>query len=202
MTVVFAVTGYDETNCAKTLHWFNKHASSRRQAVTDFRMCTDFSGGWEARRTLLAHSHRAFQVLKTTYSADEQRSYVRSIRTVQVLEFSQQRCWSTGVCKFSVMTCCFRNPVETLTIKQGGIYIFLQEVSSRLRVCLFFPRDRPLKSKILAANTRWTREIFSYYPSLLLEPASGLCVKFCFSARTVCAAVGQFRAPTHALLFE
>ena len=97
----------------------------------------------------------------------------------------------------------FRNPVETLDHSaRRYLKSFYRELSSRHRVRLFCPRDRPLESKIRAAKTRWTREIFSYYPSLLLEPASGLCVKFCFSARTVCAAVGQFRAPTHALLFE
>ena len=37
VTVVTAVTGCDVTNCATTLHGFNKHASSRREAVSDSR---------------------------------------------------------------------------------------------------------------------------------------------------------------------
>ena len=35
VTVVSAVTGCDVTNCAITLHGFNKHASSLREAVSD-----------------------------------------------------------------------------------------------------------------------------------------------------------------------
>ena len=35
--VVSTVTGCDVTNCATTLHGFNKHASSRREAVSDSR---------------------------------------------------------------------------------------------------------------------------------------------------------------------
>ena len=37
VTVVSTVTGCDVTNCATTLHRFNKHASSRREAVSDSR---------------------------------------------------------------------------------------------------------------------------------------------------------------------
>ena len=37
VTVVSTVTGRDVTNCATTLHGFNKHASSRREAVPDSR---------------------------------------------------------------------------------------------------------------------------------------------------------------------
>ena len=37
VTVVSTVTGCDVTNCATTLHGFNKHASSRREAVSDSR---------------------------------------------------------------------------------------------------------------------------------------------------------------------
>ena len=35
VTVVSTVTGCDVTNCATTLHGFNKYASSRREAVSD-----------------------------------------------------------------------------------------------------------------------------------------------------------------------
>ena len=44
VTVVFAVTGCDVTNRATTLHGFNKHASSRREAGSDSRglhRCTE-----------------------------------------------------------------------------------------------------------------------------------------------------------------
>ena len=44
VTVVSTVTGCDVTNCATTLHGFNKHASSRREAVSDSRgvpRCTE-----------------------------------------------------------------------------------------------------------------------------------------------------------------
>ena len=44
VTVVSTVTGCDVTNCATTLHGFNKHASSRREAVSDSRSvprCTE-----------------------------------------------------------------------------------------------------------------------------------------------------------------
>ena len=44
VTVVSAVTGCDVTNCATTLHGFNKHASSRREAVSVSRgvpRCTE-----------------------------------------------------------------------------------------------------------------------------------------------------------------
>ena len=37
VTVVSTVTGCDLTNCATTIHGFNKHASSRREAVSDLR---------------------------------------------------------------------------------------------------------------------------------------------------------------------
>ena len=44
VTVASSVTGCDVTNCATTLHGFNKHASSRREAVSDSRgvpRCTE-----------------------------------------------------------------------------------------------------------------------------------------------------------------
>ena len=44
VTVVSTVTSCDETYCATTLHGFNKHASSRREAVSDSRgvpRCTE-----------------------------------------------------------------------------------------------------------------------------------------------------------------
>ena len=44
VTVVSTVTSCDVTNCATTLHGFNKHASSRREAVSDSRgvpRCTE-----------------------------------------------------------------------------------------------------------------------------------------------------------------
>ena len=44
VTVVSTATGFDVTNCATTLHGFNKHASSRREAVPDSRgvpRCTE-----------------------------------------------------------------------------------------------------------------------------------------------------------------
>ena len=44
VTVMSTVTGCDVTNCATTLHGFNKHASSRREAVSDSRgvpRCTE-----------------------------------------------------------------------------------------------------------------------------------------------------------------
>ena len=44
VTVVSTVTGCDVTDCATTLHGFNKHASSRREAVSDSRSvprCTE-----------------------------------------------------------------------------------------------------------------------------------------------------------------
>ena len=44
VNVVSTVTGCDVTNCATTLHGFNKHASSRREAVSDSRgvpRCTE-----------------------------------------------------------------------------------------------------------------------------------------------------------------
>ena len=44
VTVVSTVTGCDVTNCATTLHGFNEHASSRREAVSDSRgvpRCTE-----------------------------------------------------------------------------------------------------------------------------------------------------------------
>ena len=44
VTVMSTVTGCDVTNCATTLHGFNKHASSRREAVSDLRgvpRCTE-----------------------------------------------------------------------------------------------------------------------------------------------------------------
>ena len=37
VTVVTTVTSCDVTNCATTLHGFNRHASSRREAVSDSR---------------------------------------------------------------------------------------------------------------------------------------------------------------------
>ena len=37
VAVASTVTGCDVTNCATTLHGFNKHASSRREAVSDSR---------------------------------------------------------------------------------------------------------------------------------------------------------------------
>ena len=41
VAVVSSVTGCDVTNCAKTLNGFQKHASSRREAVSDSRGCTE-----------------------------------------------------------------------------------------------------------------------------------------------------------------
>ena len=44
VTVVSTVTGCDVTTCATTLHGFNKHASSRREAMSDSRgvpRCTE-----------------------------------------------------------------------------------------------------------------------------------------------------------------
>ena len=44
VTVVFTVTSCDVTYCATALHWFNKHASSRHEAVSDSRgvpRCTE-----------------------------------------------------------------------------------------------------------------------------------------------------------------
>ena len=43
VTVVSTVTGCDVTNSATTLHGFNKHVSSRREAVSDSRgpRCTE-----------------------------------------------------------------------------------------------------------------------------------------------------------------
>ena len=44
VTAMSTVTGCDVTNCATTLHGFNKHASSRREAVSDLRgvpRCTE-----------------------------------------------------------------------------------------------------------------------------------------------------------------
>ena len=43
---------------------------------------------------------------------------------------------SKGVYQLSVVTCSFRNPVETLNIQQGDIKVLLQGVSSRHRLCL------------------------------------------------------------------
>ena len=46
VTVVSTVTCCDVTNCATTLHGFNEHASSRREAVSDSRdvpRCTENS---------------------------------------------------------------------------------------------------------------------------------------------------------------
>ena len=37
VTVVSTVRGCDVTNCTTTLHGFNKHVSSRREAVSDSR---------------------------------------------------------------------------------------------------------------------------------------------------------------------
>ena len=45
VTVMSTVAGCDVTNCATTLHGFNKHASSHREVVSDSRSvprCTDF----------------------------------------------------------------------------------------------------------------------------------------------------------------
>ena len=44
VTVASTATGCDVTNCATTLHGFNKHASSRREAVSNSRCvprCTE-----------------------------------------------------------------------------------------------------------------------------------------------------------------
>ena len=73
--------------------------------------------------------------VETPYPAEEQRSHVRSIRTVLILEFSRQRCRSIGVCMLWVVTCNFK-PGETLTIQKGDIQIHIQGISSRHRVCL------------------------------------------------------------------
>ena len=61
VTVVSTVTGCDVTNCATTLHGFNKHASSRREAVSDSRgvpRCTEKNSTNLRLLTCVDHSTR------------------------------------------------------------------------------------------------------------------------------------------------
>ena len=56
VAVASTVTGCDVTNCATTLHGFNKHASSRREAVSDSRgvlRCAE-------KNHKIAHMYRSF----------------------------------------------------------------------------------------------------------------------------------------------
>ena len=103
------------------------------------------------------------------YSADEQRTYVRSIRTVQVLEFSQQRCWIIGVYQLSVVTYPFRNPVETLTIKQGNIKILFYSESAHVSECVFFTKRPTTEVRKICSPKHVGRE-----KSSLTIPASCL----------------------------
>ena len=66
VTVVSTVTGCDVTNCATTLHAFNKHASSRREAVLDSRgvpRCTEIN----STRSTLADMCRSFDSSTSPY---------------------------------------------------------------------------------------------------------------------------------------
>ena len=61
VTVVSTVTGCDVTKCATTLHGFNKHASSRREAVSDSRCvprCTEKNSQNLRLLTCVDHSTR------------------------------------------------------------------------------------------------------------------------------------------------
>ena len=65
VTVVSTVTGCDVTNCATTLHGFNKHASSHREAVSDSRgvpRCTE-----NFQKSTLAHMCRSFDSSNPPY---------------------------------------------------------------------------------------------------------------------------------------
>ena len=66
VTVVSTVTGCDVTNCATTLQGFNKHASSRREAVSDSRSvsrCTEKN----FQKSALAHMCRSFDSSNPPY---------------------------------------------------------------------------------------------------------------------------------------
>ena len=57
VTVVSTATVCVVTNCATTLHGFNKHASSRREAVSDSRGVSSLH--WESSTNLHACSHES-----------------------------------------------------------------------------------------------------------------------------------------------
>ena len=73
VTVVSTVSGCDVTNCATTLQGFNKHASSRREAVSDSRdvpRCTD-------QKSTLAHMCRSFDSSNPPYPYPVTRKVTR-----------------------------------------------------------------------------------------------------------------------------
>ena len=65
VSVKSTATGCDATNCATTLQGFNKHASSRREAVSDSRgvpRCTE-----NFQKSTLAHMCRSFHSSNPPY---------------------------------------------------------------------------------------------------------------------------------------
>ena len=88
VTVVSTVIGFDVTNCATTLHGFNKHASSRREAVSDSRgvpRCTEKISP----KSTLAHMCRSFDSSNPPYPYPATRKVTRRHCTTCQVSSSQ-----------------------------------------------------------------------------------------------------------------
>ena len=82
------VTGCDVTNCATTLQGFNKHASSRREAVSDSRgvpRCAEK----KFPKSTLAHMCRWFDSSNPSYSYPEISTVIRRHCTIHQVNSSR-----------------------------------------------------------------------------------------------------------------
>ena len=87
VSVKSIVTDCDVTNCATTLHGFNKHASSRREAVSDSRgvpRCTE-----KISKSTLAHMCRSFDTSNPPYPYPVTRRVTRRHCTTCQVSSSQ-----------------------------------------------------------------------------------------------------------------
>ena len=86
VTVMSTVPGCDVTNCATTLQGFNKHASSRREVVSDSRgvpRCTE-----KIHKSTHAHMCRSFDSSNPSYSYPEISSVIRRHCTISQVNSS------------------------------------------------------------------------------------------------------------------
>ena len=88
VSVLSTVLGCDVTNCATTLQGFNKHASSRRKAVSDSRgvpRCTEKN----LKKSTLAHVCRSFDSSNSPYPNPVTRRVTRRHCTTCQVSSSQ-----------------------------------------------------------------------------------------------------------------
>ena len=103
VTVVSSVTGCDVTYCATSLHGFNKHASSRRAAVSDSRgvpRCTEKIS--KKKKSTLAHMCRSFDLSNSPYPYPVTRIVTRRHCTTCQVSSSQS---ALSPCQASISIC-------------------------------------------------------------------------------------------------